>query len=198
MNDDDASNPTPEAPAPLVIVKDGTTSTAQDRLNHEQRSDAEARRQADDAQRARADGVKLDDSGFTIHRLGSLNLVDGDSPKLVLHYMNPDGTVRQDCESEITQELGADGTLVTMFAMVCPKCVARGVAMGHAQMLIRDTHRRFDLDVRKAGPVVVEYAWGFRKQVVVAGTVTCHDVIKCDAAGCGYRVRIDDSKVWEV
>jgi len=195
---DDASNPTPEATAPLVIVKDGTTSTAQDRLNHEQRVDAEARRREDDARRAVLNGPQLSDSGFTIHRLGSLNLLDGDSPKLVLHYMNHDGTVRQDCESEITQEMGADGQLVTMFAMVCPKCVARGVAMGHAQMLVRDTHRMFDLDSRKAGPVVVEYSWGFRKQVIVAGTVSCHDIIKCDAAGCGYKVRIDDSKVWEV
>ena len=188
----------PPTAAPVVIVKDGTTSTDQDRLNHAQRVDAERRRAADDHARAVPGGVKLDDRGFRIHRVGALDLLNGSSPKLVLHYRNADGSIRQACESEITQEDDGRGGLVTMFAMVCPKCVGRGVAMGHAQMLIRDSHRKFHLDTSKAGPRVLEYSYGFRKELVVAGTVTCDDVIKCDAAGCGYRVRIDDSNVWEV
>jgi hypothetical protein len=180
-----------------LIIKGGTSTSATDRDNEWRRHDAEKRRKEQDAMYAVRDTAAQ--RGDAVH-LGSHQFVNETSPKLVLDYLNRDGSIRQQAISEITMpplEGGADGQLDMMFTMVCPRCVARGVPMGNAQMMIRNSHRKFFLDERTKGVKTVEFAWGQRQVVVVAGTVTVQDLIKCDNVNCDFRCRIDKSQVRE-
>lgn len=142
-------------------------------------------------------------------RIGETSFVNNSTPRLVLHYLNHDKTIRQSAICEITADPTVDAEKIgkaMMFTMVCPRCVARGVPMGDAQMLVRDSHRRWTLhtekDVGKGYPgagdvVMVEFGWGQREPVIVAGTVSCHDLIRCDNHNCDYAVNIDHSRVFE-
>ena len=183
---------------PTVIMRGGTVSLRQETEWAKHRAEADQRRAIDDEQR-RTQGARQTAEGFEVSQQLSMGkMVNSLSPKLVLHYMNRDGSVYQDCESEITQipdETNAS-KMITMFAMVCPRCVSRGRPQGLSQMLIRDSHRKFYIDDRKKGPQPLMDAWGMRKQIIVAGTVSCDDIIKCTSEGCDYRCRINNSEVW--
>jgi len=188
------TKPVPRGTAPEVLVRGGTTSGAHDRQRAESAHASELGRQRLARQeRAAAAGPTLNEDGFQVAKLHSLKLMDSASPRLVLYYMNRDRTVKQECVSELVVA-GTD----ELFTMVCPKCLERGEPMGQCQMKIHKSHRKFDLDVRKAGTVVeLRDPDGVPFHVRICGTVSCDDIIACDTCGL-FRVRIHDSKVWEV
>jgi hypothetical protein len=182
---------------PTVFVKGGTTTSSYDKEIKRREVDAERRRAVQDAMYAtRARGQRLGE----MVRLGSLAFVNQTTPRLVLSYLNADKTVRQQAISEVTLVPKEDepNKWVTTFTMVCPRCVARGVPQGEAQMFIRDEHRKFWIDERRKGVVTVEYAWGVRQTVFVAGVVTVQDIVRCSNYNCDYACRIDQSNVIEV
>ena len=192
------SNP---AKGPTVLVREGTTSTSYDAAQRRSRAEAEARRRAQDniyatREAARARGEPA--------RIGSLQLLSQDSPRLVLNFLNRDKSIRQQCRSEITllPKPGKPGQWEMMFSLVCPRCVARGVPQGDAQLMVRDTHRRFWLDERRRGPVEVLIAGpdgvASKEVVFVAGTVTVNDIVRCSNVNCSFACRIDNSHVVEV
>jgi hypothetical protein len=183
---------------PTIIIKGGTTSGRYDREIARRKADAEQRRGVQDAMYERR--AKSQTAG-DLARIGESSFLTQGSPRLVLDYLNSDKTIRQQCKSEITMvPMKDDPTqLDMMFALVCPRCLERGLPAGESQMLVRNSHREFALDERKKGSVVMlEYTWGFREPVVIAGTVTCKDIIRCANHNCGYAVRIENSKVVEV
>jgi len=183
---------------PTIIVKGGTSRGSYDREVQRRKADAEHRRQKQDAMYRRRDHARQHGD---IARIGETSLLNQSSPRLVLNYLNADGSLRQQCKSEITVVPKKDrpNEWETVFALVCPRCLERGLPAGESQMLVRDSHRKFDIDERKKGTVIMlDYAWGYREPVVIAGTVTCHDVIRCSNYNCNYAVRIEDSKVIEV
>jgi hypothetical protein len=181
---------------PVVFTKGGTTSARYDQHIAKKKADAEARRAHQDQQEAIAKREQGVDG--SIARIGSQRFVTQESPRLVLKYLNKDKTVRQECISEVTQINGADpGTLDTMFSLVCPKCLERGLPQGECQLFVRDSHRKFFLDPTKAGPVVVE-AYGRRDVVLTCGTVTVQDTVRCSNFNCTWAVKIDGSNVMEV
>jgi hypothetical protein len=185
------------AGVPFGIVKGGTTSSAYDAEVAKTEDDARRRRLVQDAMYAKAQGPKK--PGESV-RLGSNRLINESSPRLVLSYMKKDKTVRQQAVSEIATSAIPDRPeeIEANFTMVCPRCIDRGIPQGQAQMHIRDSHRKFWLDERKRGVVMVEYGWGEKQAVLIAGTVTCEDVIRCSNHNCDFACRIDDSKVYEV
>lgn len=131
--------------------------------------------------------------GFTAAKLHSLKMMDRGHPQLVLYYMNRDGTVKQECISEVFF-VGPDAG----FTLVCPRCLERGEPHGESQMQVMNGHRKFYLDQRKAGTMVqLTDPDGNPIWVRICGTVSCDDVIACDSCGL-FRARIEDSKVWEV
>ena len=181
--------------APTVIMKGGTTSSRYDNEMAKKQADADKRRQHQDTQMALAQ--KQAGADGSIARLGSHRMVGSDSPRLVLQYLNRDGSVRQECISEITHVNGSKpGELDMMFSLVCPKCLERGLPQGECQLFVKNSHRKFYLDTRKAGPRRVESAFG-AQVVLVCGTVTTDDIIRCSNFNCTWAVRIDDSKVTE-
>jgi hypothetical protein len=189
--------------APMGMVRGGTTSMRYDREVKQREVEAEARRAYQDKQYGA--GREAAQRGDTVTRLGSMRLINESSPRLVLSYLRRDKTVRQQCKSEITMMPieGKQNEWEIMFAMVCPHCVARGVPQGQAQMLIRSENRKFSLDERLKGTIVVldhDYGDGmpFKEPVIIAGTVTAHETIRCDNHNCTFACRIDNSNIIEV
>jgi len=190
------------AGCPITIVKGGTTTSRYDAEQSRRKLDADRRRAHTDRMYATRDhAIKQGDAA----RIGALRMVNEESPRLVLNYLNRDKTIRQQALSEITLLPVAKkkNEWETTFTMVCPRCVERGVAQGEAQMHVRDSHRKFTLDERRKGEVVVvsfQYDDGtkFQQAVLIAGTVSVHDTVRCDNYNCDFACRIDDSNVIEV
>lgn len=185
---------------PTVIVKGGTTSSSYDKEMARRQADAERRRDIQDAQAALSQQGASSQDGFSMARLGSARMITEQSPRLVLYYMAKDNSVRQECKSEITfyEHPTKPGEMDMMFAMVCPRCLERGIAQGESQMLIKAVHRAFWIDEKLKGAVIpLRDPWGNLDPVIICGTVTVQDTIRCSNFNCTYAVRINDSKVYE-
>lgn len=178
---------------PTLIVKDGTRSSREDNRIRKLEADAERRRRHQDTQaRMSHQGVGADGS---VARLGNRRMVTQDSPSLLLRYKKGD----LECKSEITMVQSPGGVgMEPMFTLVCPRCIERGTPQGQAQLQVRNSHRKFDVDTSKAGPQRVHVGNGVNQILMVHGTVTVHDVVRCSNTGCGWRARITDSIVTEV
>ena len=182
--------------APTVIMKGGTSGSEYDRTMARQNRNDEQRRRHQDNQYA-AQGARSGPGGFSVGRMGTSPLNPGGAsaaPGLVLSYMNRDKTVERQCRSELTtvEHPTHPGQMDATFTLVCPRCVSRGVPQGQAQLFIRDSHRKFYIDQRKAGPVQLDTG----EVVLVAGTVTVQDRVKCSNYNCDFEVRIENSRVW--
>jgi len=130
-------------------------------------------------------------------------MINQNSPRLILRYLNKDGSIHLECKSEITLVPPPNSSdaapLEMMFAMVCPRCVSRGVPQGEAQMMIRESHRKFWIDEKRKGQVEpLEWPGGVREFVTICGTVTVQDIVRCSNYNCNYAVRIENSNIREV
>jgi hypothetical protein len=182
--------------APMGLVKGGTSRSSYDRSLAEADADTKARQAADDQRAAMTESADPQRP-----RIQSMRFIDQATPRLVLYYMNKDKTVRQEAISEITMVEGKEqGTLDLVVAMVCPKCVDRGEPQWNAQMLLKSSHRKFHIDEKRKGEVVTVNdplsPTGFR-MLVIAGTITAEETIKCSNYNCTFACKIDNSQVWE-
>lgn len=196
MSDSEKSGSSIGASKLTVIVKGGTTSSAYDKERAEQKRITElGRAQQDKQQAAAAFGTGMTSKGFTSAHLTSLRMMDSGSPRLVLYYLNRDKSIRQECVAELVMTPDGD----SLFTLVCPKCLERGEPHGSAQVMVRHSHRKFHLDQRKLGTVVMlDDPFGKPFQVRICGTVTCEETLRCSNVGCSWAVKIMDSKVEEV
>jgi hypothetical protein len=184
--------------SPVIIVKGGTTSGAYDKQRAQQQQLTELGRAHQDRQMAdAAAGDRMTKDGFVSSHLTSLRMMDSGSPRAVLYYLNRDKSVRQECISEIVLANGDDMT----FTMVCPKCLERGEPHGSAQIMVKKSHRKWELDTRRAGEVVPVFD-PFHNQMMgirIVGTINAGDeILRCANLGCTWAVKIADSKVMEV
>lgn len=196
--------------APHVFVKGGTSSSTYDKELAQRRAQAEARRAGVD--KMAADVRNADASqGVMSAMMSRTAAADGSSqvPKMVLNFLGAERKVVQQAVVDLVTVPRSDGGVEMAFIMVCPDCVARGVPEGDAQMLIRDSHRKFFVDVTKAGIVPVEkYEYAGKdasgddtfvrvlEQQPVVGKVTVNDRIKCANYNCTFACRIDASNVY--
>lgn len=183
--------------SPMVLVKGGTSTSSYDNEMARRAHEAETRRAHEDALRAKVESAPQDGA---VGRIGAQKLVTAESPKLVLDYLNRDGSLRQQCISEITAcPIPGDllGGVDMMFTLVCPRCLERGLVSGESQLMIQNRHRKFHIDERKRNVIPVETPDG-TIFVHIAGTVFVDDIIRCSNFNCNWTVRIDDSKVREV
>lgn len=179
-----------------IIVKGGTTSSAYDKERAKQQQLTELGRAHQEKQmQAAAEGDQMTKGGFVSSHLTSLRMMDSGSPRLVLYYLNKDKSIRQECVAELVVMPDGDA----LFTMVCPKCLERGEPHGSAQVMVRHSHRKFHLDQRKAGTVVMlTDPFGKPFQVRICGTVTCEEILRCANVSCTWAVQVSDSKVYEV
>lgn len=211
----------PKAEAPLVKpvelpmagwVKGGTTSARHDEQVARQRADAEYRRAEEDRRRALARDNPLDDVARVMQTGNAIRQremqLGGDSyAQVVLGVKMPK-------ESELvflqTAELFSPmGDSELMLQMCCMRCIYRfGRTMSEAQTRIRQSHRDFSIDQRKrdqrkpnpllgicAGDIWVNPE-DPNEVITVAAMVTTHGWQTCDALGCGWQFRIDDSIIY--
>lgn len=177
--------------APEVIVRGGTMSMRQEAQIRKNEDDANRRRAYQDRQQEVA---RTQNGPNTVASIHQKRLITEDSPRLALWYRKYD----QYCLSEITM-VNPPGTvgMEPMFTLVCARCLERGVPQGQAQLQVLNSNRRFSVDDTKRGPKKI-HSSGIPQVVQICGTVTVEETIRCGAAGCGWAVKITDSKVEEV
>ena len=177
-----------------IIVKGGTRSSAHDKARAQENQATELGRAHQDRQVA-SQGDRMTKDGFVSSHLTSLRMMDTGSPRLVLFYLNRDKSIRQECVAEVV--VMGDGD--SLFTMVCPKCLERGESHGASQVMVRNSHRKFHIDPRRLGEIVMlTDPFGQPFQVRICGTVTCEEILRCSNVGCTWAVQVSESKVYEV
>lgn len=183
--------------APVGLVKGGSTTARFDRsvLREEQR--AERARDGERSRRA-AQGVYQTPKGMVHSSLAEHSTMSRETPRVVLNFLNRDKTIRQQCICEVLAAPAPDGSVSLSVTMVCPRCVARGIPQGQAQLIIRDTHRKFWIDDKRKGQIEEVISPGEATEfIVICGTMTAKDRIRCAHHNCDFACRIDASNVFE-
>jgi hypothetical protein len=196
MSKDDGAEKSTLGAGPTIIVKGGTTSARYDEERDRRRHAGELGRAHQDKQmQAARVGETMTPDGFVSAHLTSLRLMDRGAPMLVLHYMNRDRTIRQSCVAELVMLPDGD----EVFVMVCPRCLERGEPADNCQVMVKKSHRSWELDTTKAGTIVfLENPDGRPFQVKICGTVSSDHTLRCSNFNCNWAVRVERSEVWEV
>ena len=197
----------------LIMVQGGTRSSRyeQQRAERRHRSEASrdyqdtlatATRRQDHRTTAKLFGMDASEAGVGVSNLSTHSSSMRGTPKLLLRYMNRDRTMKQECISQVIQLPNPQfpNNIELAFDMVCVRCLEAGEEHGAAQMLIKQSHRKFWVDDTLSGTLVTAEMPdpnGNPIVLVLAGTITTQDIVRC-SNNCGFSVRIDNSEVWQV
>jgi len=178
----------------ITIVKNGTTSTKYDVEVAKSKSESEERRKTQDNF---INIAKKHKSINEVADIQSRNLT-GPENHLVFHYMTKDGSIKDTCSSNlIAQPMEGRSDMDLMFDIVCPDCIARGIPQDQAQMLVRNSNRKFTFDERPQ--LMVTFDEGYLPiEQPVCGTISSEETIRCNNYNCTFACKIEDSKVWRV
>lgn len=177
-----------------VFVRGGTTTTAWDLEKQRQYAQSDELRAAQDRRYQAIEDAK----GKPNIAAGMLSrqLLGRGNPLTVIEYVYGDSALNQECLAEIAVAAKVDNPDESemVLLLVCPYCLRRTGRMDDSQVVIRESHRKFWLDTKKAR------LW--RNHVdgsvhPLAGNITLADRVKCTALGCTWRFRIDDGKLRE-
>ncbi len=171
--------------APVVIMKNGTTSSAFDKEVHRASVDAERRRQEQDADRQAA-SVGIEQGG-AVRKTLDMGL-PGNHPVAVLWCPTRDGSRERFMVCDLVDG-EADGEVILTLVMICPRCMDRGVPMDQAQMSIRTNHRVWYLDTKTKGLPFRDP--DTQELHILAGTITGPGPYTCSGMGCGFKFSID-------
>jgi hypothetical protein len=194
----DAAVATPEAPSVFGIpiasfVRGGTSTGANDKMVAEQRADDERRRNVLDREREIA-SVPIEQGGGRMysHNMGTPQ----QHPVIKLTLVNPKGEIQFDKAKpiellcDIISENEADPNDLA-FIYMCPHCWNKGVPAGRCQYKVRQSNRKWSLDSKGHGDLVVFDGQVYRS----AGTIAESERITCP--GCHWQFRIDQNRVFE-
>lgn len=183
--------------SPIGIVKGGTLSSSYEKHLRETEQEAEARRDAQDAERA-ATQVPIEQGGA---KMFSHNFAHAtDSPKTLIHYCSSaDDKYGLPMLCDILVE--NDGSSLKL-VFVCPKCILRGVPQGQAQLHIDTKHRFWALDetpTKTPGDKLKGDMLNFGGDIYVsAGRVMDTEVLRCPNVGCPLCVKIHKGVMYDV
>ncbi len=206
MSDDDKVV-TPDvgriAGAPLdMFVKGGTTSSAWDEEQKRLAAQSDYLRQHQDQQFQAIEDAG--EQGGALAGMLSFQLDQPGSPKVIIEYCYRDSALNRECIAQIARVAHPSDPSQPDLALivVCPYCLHRTGRQDQSQILIRKSVREFfirpstDPDFPEQKKHWINPVDGTFHHV--AGTVTTKDAIRCQALGCTFRFRIDDSKLREV
>lgn len=192
---DDAPKPAPQAAAtpersvsvPMTsFVRGGSVTGAYEQQQKEKRAAAEKRR-AEEAARQKV-AARDPNANISTTKLGGAS---SHAAIVLTSHMNSDGKAEEFIVCELTVDRDNPGGL--MLIVCCPFCAVRH-GSDEAQMTIRSSHRKFELDTRRQGEL-----WVNPKQptefVHLAGTIHLTDAVTCPGQGCAKRFKIDDSVI---
>jgi hypothetical protein len=176
-----------EAPM-MAWVKGGTSTAAYDLEIKKNEAEAEARRDAQDKDRAIA-SKPIEEGGGKMfsHNFGHPT----DDPKILIRFVNS----KKETEFELLCDIGIeqDGSS-RWFIFICPDCVSRGIPSGQAQLRVCDNHRHWSLDDRTQGEVIV-----FDEQIYYsAGRIMDTETLRCPNAHCTLAVKIHNNMMYRV
>lgn len=184
-----------------VFVKGGTTTTHWDNEQKALAAQSEELRAHQDAQRAEV--VRARREGGAIASLLSMQLASQGNPKVLIEYVYRDSALNRECIGELAQLPDSErpGENDLALILVCPYCLKRTGRQDQSQLMIRHSVRPFDV----RWSTELDYPQDKRHWVNpldgsfhnIAGLVTTRDRVKCDALGCSFRFRIDDSQLRE-
>jgi hypothetical protein len=212
-NETNANSATPAAEPESKIILDGADApsmwgvplesfvrgnrsrpASHDRMMAEEEADAERRRSIAAKERAQAKvpihqgGAmlytnKFQDSPESAESFFSLEYVTSSGEPMYLHGQ------QLGCLADV--QVTPEGAI--QFHIVCPQCKANDVPQGRCQMRVDSRNKKFDLDGRTAGEMVI-FNDGFgAKAYRSAGTIRETERIRCDQ--CGWACRIVNNKV---
>lgn len=184
-----------EPPAPTLMglplsmfVRGGTQTSGDAAQIAAFEADAEGRRNDDDESKRLA-RVPIAQGGAELRSLPMSSSPEAPKAYVLLDYMMRGGGLRifmgapLRCLADIVvlgpEELGLQ--------LVCPKCVETR-PQGQAQILVRQSNRKWTLDVSKAGQLIIFEGNAYMS----AGVVMDSERFSCT---CGWQARISDSKV---
>lgn len=177
-----------------AFVRGGTTTSRNDQMFAALWQDAEKRRN----QEANARGLgqtPLEQGGGVMfeHPLSGKGQADLPRAWLLLTYLTPRGEVMTDgngrpvqCLADFVMGLDND----TMVIIVCPKCIARGMHQDQAQIMVRNSNRRFHFIAAKGSPTFTFEGMLFHN----AGMIESSEKFVCP--NCSWTARIDKNRVW--
>ncbi len=188
---------TPAAPAPsveaprtieapqLAWMRGGTITSAYERMQQQQKLEAEKARRLEDSKRIAAER-NPGEAKQKVHSVGG----NRRHPGVVLELRNRDNKVLDYVECEI--HVLPDESL--MLQMACPWCYARAGITENFH--IRQKNRHFELDTRRQGELWVNPN-DPTHVVHLAGTIHLTEPTKCPNLGCEKRFVIDNSVIRE-
>lgn len=201
--------------SPDIFVRGGTATTAWTNELKRRALDAEERRRVESQRRELA--AKPQKNGVV--RRHTMQLGGRNShASIVLGIKHPKDTTILDwmvCElsfqgdarsqSSVSSIVTAPENPEFLLVMVCPACLSRGVHPQWAQMTVQSKHKRLLFEPGRV-PKWMSGEGNFNKNnniwvnpkdpnevITVAGSVTVDERCRCDAEGCSYSFKIDDS-----
>lgn len=190
-----------QTPLLTVFVKDGTISMAEEKRLALFRADADKRRKEDAADRMAARKNPLD--GGAIMRTHEFQDAGDGREKVyvLLEFVNARGEPiyvggePTKCLADIFAN--EEGKLSLVIA--CPRCVQKGIPLGHSQLVINQANRSWHLDLVGAGDPIMwteEGPTGAMVQRIYrsAGRVMESERITCPRDG--WNCHIDKNKIW--
>ena len=170
-----------------VFVKGGTTTQKWDEEKKRFYAETDRRQAHQDGQRAAvASAAGRPD---TKSALLSLQLTGAGNPKVCLTYKARDHALERQAICEVAVLSATEMILV----IVCPQCLQRTQRQADSQLVIKNQHREFWLDGTRAA-LWVDPASGMTHRL--AGTITTRDLLSCNALGCTWKFRIEDSMLY--
>ena len=185
-------------------MKGGTVSTGEERTREAFMADTRQRWAEADAEKEAAKEGIVRDQGGNVVAATSLTTQDqgqpGTSAVAILAYETKDGFLQYQ-QVDVTmqtnvpkpgEDMGKIGQVDKTFVFVCPECIARGTPQTLAQLAVRDSNKKWDLDVKMQGFLFADENAG---QVYrLAGTIECHERCRCPN-GCGTTYTIGGTRL---
>ena len=175
-----------ESKGPVTIMKGGTLSSREERNIQAFMLDTRERQKARDeerelAMRHRVSADETGGAGFaaeTVHDLGQ----PGTSPVAFVGYKTGRGDEVQYMQLDVIAMTDNLGAIDETFVFVCPRCIERGYRSTMAQIHVRKSNRKWELDTRSQGELFIDENSG--KAYRLAGRVICEERCRCPMPSC--------------
>jgi hypothetical protein len=181
-----------------TFVKYGTSTSAHDKMMAEAEADSKRRRAEADAEKraAKEHGLAAGNPNSIAsqynHQFTPHNHIG--KAYVPLKYVTRSGReVTHEGRADIVQVQDPAFPNELMLLLFCPPCIEKaGLPPAHAIIQIRQSNRRWELDLRGAGELIVDPEDGLAYRS--AGTI--RDMERFTCPRCSWKARIDDNKVW--
>lgn len=175
-----------EPKAPTTIMRGATLSTRETQQNAEFMEDTRRRwAQRDEESALARSSIQGGFAGEKVLDLGQ----PGTSAVAFVGYIIQGDEV-QYMQLDVTMLMDDKGMPDMAFIFVCPGCIALGYPQTQAQVVVRNSNRKWTLDTRSQGETFVDEVSG--RAYTLAGKVYCEQKCRCPRNNCGAVYQFGD------